>query len=202
LRRTFRLWIFRVPRQLERANKAIAHVYFPDSSFASVVSNGRGDRSVEVGLIGREGMTGLAIILGADRSPNETFMQLDGDGWRLPVGDLRQAREQSTTLLPVLLLYAHAFLAQVTQTALAKGRSKLDERLARRLRMACDRADGDQIKLTHEFLATMLGVRRPGATIALSPLEKQGLIQVRRSTISMIDREGLVELANGAYSAT
>src|SRR5437879_1419497 len=72
------------PLQLERLNKAIEHVYFLDSGFASVVANGQEDRSIEVGLIGREGMTGVAVILGTDRSPNETFMQLPGHGWRVP----------------------------------------------------------------------------------------------------------------------
>src|SRR5882724_9056236 len=79
-----------VPRQLERGNKAIVHVYFPGSGFASVVANGQSDRSIEVGLIGREGMTGTAVILGTDRSTNETFMQLSGDGWRLTVAELRR----------------------------------------------------------------------------------------------------------------
>src|ERR1043165_9048030 len=144
-----------VPRQLERGNKAITHAYFIESGFASVVANGQGDRSIEVGLIGREGMTGVPVILGADRSPNETFMQLAGDGWCLPAADLRRALERSTTLLRSLLLYAHAFLTQVTQTALANGRSKLDERLARWLLMAHDRTDSDELKLTHKFLATM-----------------------------------------------
>jgi CRP-like cAMP-binding protein len=189
-----------VPRQLERANKAIEQVYFPDRGFASVVANGHGGRNVEVGMIGREGMTGIPIVLGADRSSNETFMQLAGGGWRLAAADLRRAMEQNTTLLQPLLLYAHAFLAQVTQTALSNGRSKLDERLARWLLMAHDRADGDQLRLTHDFLATMLGVRRPGVTIALNLLERQGLIRAHRGTISMLDRKGLELLSNGAYS--
>src|SRR5882724_11177758 len=190
-----------VPRQLERGNKAIVHVYFPDSGFASVVANGQDRRGIEVGLIGREGMTGTSIILGADRSPNETFMQLSGDGWRIAAGDLRRATQKSTTLFGSLLLYAHAFLTQVTQTALANGRCKLDERLARWLLMAHERADSDEIKLTHEFLATMLGVRRPGVTVALNLLEKQGLIRVHRGVISLTDRRGLEDLSNGAYSA-
>jgi len=188
-----------VPRQLERGNKAITHAYFIESGFASVVANGQGERSIEVGLIGREGVTGVPIILGADRSPNETFMQLAGDGWRLTVADLRRAMEQSTTLTRSLLLCAHAFLTQVTQTALSNGRSKLDERLARWLLMAHDRADADELKLTHQFLATMLGVRRPGVTVALSLLERQGLIRVHRGVVSLIDRKGLEALSNGAY---
>jgi CRP-like cAMP-binding protein len=190
------------PRQLERRNRAIEHVYFLDSGFASVVANGQSNRSIEVGLIGREGMTGLAVVLGSDRSPNETFMQLAGRGWRLPVARLTDVKSQSGTVFKRLLQWAYIFQIQVTQTALSNGRSKLDERLARWLLMAHDRADGDQIKLTHEFLATMLGVRRPGVTIALNLLERQGLIQVKRGVIAMVDRKGLEELSNGAYGAS
>jgi CRP-like cAMP-binding protein len=182
-----------VPRQLERRNRVIEHVYFPDSGFASVVANGQHDRSIEVGMIGREGMTGIPVILGADRSPNETFIQISGDGWRLAAEDLRRATEQSTTLFRSLLLHAHAFLTQVTQTALSNGR------MARLLLMAHDRADDDQIKLTHEALAAMLGVRRPSVTIALHFLARQGTIRVHRGVISLIDREGLEQLANGSY---
>ena len=190
-----------VPRQLERANKVIEHVYFLDRGFASVVANGQEARSIEVGLIGREGMTGIAVILGTDRSPNEIFMQLAGDGWRVPTDRLRHAQERSATLSRDLLRYAHLFLVQTSQTALSNGRSKIDERLARWLLMAHDRADSDQLKLTHDFLATMLGVRRPGVTVALNLLERQGLIRVKRGVISLIDRKGLQELSNGAYGA-
>ena len=190
-----------IPRQLERRNKAIEHVYFPDSGFASVVANGQEERSIEVGLIGREGMTGVAVVLGTDRSPHETFMQLAGDGWRLPADRLRRAQEMSATLSRQLLRYAHLFLVQTSQTALSNGRSKIDERLARWLLMAHDRADSDQLKLTHDFLATMLGVRRPGVTVALNLLERQGLIRVKRGVISLVDRKGLEELSNGAYGA-
>src|SRR5260221_10608089 len=158
-------------------------------------------RNIEVGLVGREGMTGSPILLGADRSPNETFMQIDGHGWRMRTVDLRQAIEQSGTLSRVLLKYVHTFLVQVTQTALSNGRSTLDERLSRWLLMAHDRADDDEIRLTHEFLSTMLGVRRPGVTIALSLLEKSGLIRAHRGLITILDRRALEKMSNGAYGA-
>jgi len=184
---------------LERPNRVIEHVYFPDSGFASVVANAKNERSIDVGMIGREGMTGTAVILGTDRSPNETFMQIAGDGWRLAAEELRRATEQSTTLFRSLLLSANAFLAQVTQTALSNGSSKLEQRIARLLLMAHDRADGDEIRLTHEAFAAMLGVRRPGVTIALHFLEKQDVIRVHRGAISLIDRARLDGLAHGSY---
>jgi hypothetical protein len=160
------------------------------------------DRSIEVGLIGREGMSGLAVVMGTDRSPNETFMQVAGGGQRISAAKLRPRMEQSGTLRRAFLCYAHAFAIQTAYTAMANGRSKLEERLARWLLMAHDRLDGDELPLTHEFIAMMLGVRRPGVTVALSLLENDGLIHANRGAISIIDRKGLEESSNGAYGAS
>jgi CRP-like cAMP-binding protein len=185
--------------QLERRNRVIEHVYFFESGLASVVANGSGDGSVEVGLIGREGMSGLAVVMAADRTPNETFMQVAGKGLRIAAPALNRAMEQSASLRRALLRYGHAFFVQTAYTAMANGRSKLEERLARWLLMAHDRIDGDELALTHEFLALMLGVRRPGVTVALNLLESSGLIQAGRGRIAIIDREGLEKSSNGAY---
>ena len=99
-----------------------------------------------------------------------------------------------------MLRYAHAFLLQTTTTALANGRSKTEERLARWLLMADDRIDGDELPLTHEFLGLMLGTHRPGVTIALQALERAGLISGRRRSITILDRKKLEKSANGAYA--
>jgi len=187
-------------KQLEKRNTPIKAVYFIENGFASVVANGTG-RSIEVGLVGREGMTGLAVVLGSDRAMNDTYMQAAGHGQSITTGDLRGAMDQSPALHRFFLRYCHAFMVQTAQTALANGRSKLEERLARWLLMANDRLDGDQVPLTHEFLSTMLGVRRPGVTQALSLLEKKGLIEARRRAISIRDRAGLRKISNGAYGA-
>ena len=188
-----------VRKQLEAPNKRIDRVYFIEHGFASVVANGSGHRGIEVGLIGREGMTGLAVIMGTDRSPHETFIQAAGNGQGMAAAKLRQGMEQSATLHRSMLRYGHAFVVQTGHTAMANGRSKVEERLARWLLMAHDRLDGDELPLTHEFLAIMLGVRRPGVTVALNLLEKDGLIDANRGVISIIDRKGLEEKSNGAY---
>jgi CRP-like cAMP-binding protein len=189
-----------VRKQLEARNKAIDAIYFIEHGIASVVADGTG-RSIEVGLIGREGMTGLAVVMGSDRSPHETFMQVGGDGQRIAAGKLRQLTEENPTLHRLLLRYGHAFVIQTAQTALANGRSKVEERLARWLLMANDRLDGNRVPLTHEFLSTMLGVRRPGVTLALKHLEDQGLIQAKRGAIVIVDRTRLRKISNGAYGA-
>ena len=189
-----------VRKQLENRNKAIEHVYFIEHGFASVVANGTG-RSIEVGLIGREGMTGLAVVMGTDRSPHDTFIQAAGDAQRISAAALRSAMEQSPALHRFFLRYGHAFVIQTAQTALANGRSKIEERLARWLLMAQDRLDGDEVPLTHEFLSVMLGVRRPGVTVTLDLLEKQGLIRAKRGVVVILDRTGLRKISNGAYGA-
>ena len=113
--------------------------------------------------------------------------------------DLRQAMQTSPTLQPFLLRYAQAFMIQTAHTALANGRAKIHERLARWLLMAHDRIDGDQLALVHEFLALMLGVRREGVTIALQELEGEGLIRTTRGNITIVDRKGLEKTADGSY---
>jgi CRP-like cAMP-binding protein len=185
---------------LETPDRAIEHVYFPESGFASVVSAGADQ--VEVGIIGREGMTGLAVVLGTDRTPNGTFIQNAGTGLMMAATELRRLMKISVPLRDMLTLYAHTFLIQATQTARANGRSKIEERLARWLLMAHDRLESDELVITHEFLSMMLGVRRPGVTIALSFLEKTALITTHRGVISIIDRRGLKRTANGAYGVS
>jgi len=110
-----------------------------------------------------------------------------------------QAIEKSTTLHRVFLRYAHTFLNQATRTAVANGRAKIEERLARWLLMAADRLDGGELPLTHEFLAMMLGVRRPGVTVAIQALEREGVIARRRGRIVITNRKALEKRSNGTY---
>lgn len=182
---------------LAQANRPIKAVYFPESGFASVVVNT--GKPIEVGLIGREGMTGLPVVFGGDRNDNETYMQAAGQGRCMRANGLRNAIEKSRTLHNALLRYALAFLNQTTRTAVANGRSKIEERLARWLLMAQDRLGSPELPLTHEFLAMMLSVRRPGVTVAVQHLEREGVIAKRRGRIVICNREKLEKLSNGTY---
>jgi CRP-like cAMP-binding protein len=186
-------------RKLERRGYPIEWIYFLDSGLASVVVTAGVDRSLEVGVIGKEGMTGLAALLGVNKSPHEIFMQTPGQARRISVSTLRQAMKQSATLQHTLLLYAHTLVLQMSYTALASGRYQLEERLARWLLMALDRAQGPTVYLTHDSLAVMLGTRRAGVTVALGELRKRGLIQLIRGGITVIDRGALEDAANGSY---
>ena len=187
-----------VRRQLAARNKRVQQVYFPESGFASVVADG--GREIELGIIGREGMTGMSVVMqNDDRAPHETYMQLAGHGQRVEAERLREAIDASRTLHRVMLNVAHAFMVQMAQTALANGRSKVEERLARWLLMANDRVDGNELRLTQEFLGIMLGVQRPGVTIAMQGLERLGLIAHKRGMITILNRAALQKTSNGTY---
>ena len=188
-----------VRKVLERRGKPIKAVYFPETGFASVVANGD-TRPIEVGVIGREGMTALPVVLGGDRNEHEMFMQAAGHGHCLRSQDVREAMAKSRSLQASFLRYVQAFLSQTAQTAVANGRSKVEERLARWLLMADDRIDSDELPLTHEFLAMMLAVRRPGVTVAIQELERQGVISRKRGRIVLVDRKALETMSNGTYA--
>lgn len=184
---------------LESANKPVKHNYFIYSGLASVIAIGRNGHRLEVGIIGREGMSGLPVVLGNDRSPNETFIQVEGSGARIAADDLRQAMRKSVSLSRILLNFVNAFLIQTSHTALSNGTANIEQRLARWLLMAQDRLGGKEVPLTHEFLSLMLGVRRAGVTGALNQLDRKGVIRLSRGRIEIVDRDGLINSANGSY---
>jgi CRP-like cAMP-binding protein len=188
-----------VRHRLADANRPISHAFFLEAGVASTAASVRQDVPIEIGIVGREGVANLPVLVGTDRSPNNTYMQIGGNGLSILADDLRKAMDQSPTLTQVLLRFVHVFMVQTASTVLANGRATIAERLARWLLMARDRVDQDELPLTHEFLAIMLGVRRPGVTAALSEFERRGLIDGKRGVITMLDREGLELAANGYY---
>jgi CRP-like cAMP-binding protein len=190
----------RFRQKLQTPNRRVRTAYFPDSGIASVVAIGGGSRSqAEVAIIGNEGMTGLPIVLGVERSPYEVFVQVKGHGRCILAVNLEMAMERSETLRAVLFNYAHVYEVQASYTALANAKGSLEEKLARWLLMAQDRVAADELDLTHEFLSLMLGVRRAGVTVALQHFVERGLITARRATIVIEDRDGLQEAAHGLY---
>jgi CRP-like cAMP-binding protein len=184
---------------LERPNRSIDAVYFPEAGFASVVAVQSSGKEIEVGLIGREGMTGLPIVFGDHRSPHATYIQAAGTGKRMLATELHKALQISPSLRNSLLKFAQAFGVQTTHTAICNSRFKLDVRLARWLLMAHDRIGEDSLPLTHEFLSIMLGVRRPGVTEAIHALRDRGLISYRRGLITVKHRKAMERRAGTAY---
>jgi CRP-like cAMP-binding protein len=187
-------------RRLQSANRRIDTVYFPESGLASVVAVAGGERKQsEVAIVGYEGLVGIPIILADDRSPQEIFMQVEGEGQSMPALAFREALDQSESLSRTCLHFAHVFAIQGAYTALANARGNIEQRLARWLLMAQDRLQRSELALTHDFLALMLGVRRPGVTVGLQHFATRGIISHARGSVTILDREGLIESANGLY---
>ena len=170
-----------------------------EAGIASVVAVQSDETRVEVGLIGCEGMSGTAVVLGGDQSPHSTYMQVAGEGQRIAADELRKAMDASASLHSLLLKFVQVFMVQTAHTAIANARAHIDQRLARWILMAHDRTRDDTLPLTHEFLALMLGVRRAGVTEALQSLKRQKLIDNGRNQIMVLNRKGIERMAGKSY---
>jgi CRP-like cAMP-binding protein len=185
-------------QDIERPNRRIEFVCFPETGIASVVAT-HSETKVEVGLIGCEGMSGTAVVLDGDRSPHSTYVQVAGQAQQITADKLRKAMIASESLRSVLLKFAQVFMVQTAHTAIANARSHIDQRLARWILMAHDRTRDNNLPLTHEFLALMLGVRRAGVTEALQSLGRRKLIDNGRNLIVLRNRKGLERVAGKSY---
>src|SRR5215207_3675663 len=186
---------------LIEAGETIQSVCFPEHGIVSILADTSEGR-IEVGIIGPEGTAGLPVVLGIDRSPHGYLVQAAGEALRITAQDLRTALRQSPSLHAGFLRYAHALMVQTVQTAYANAGFSLEARLARWILMTDARLDTDELPLTHDFLAMMLGVRRPGVTIAVQSLEGNRLIRAKRGHITVLDRTGLEGVADSAYGAS
>lgn len=180
-------------------DQPITQVYFPEAALGSVVATSPEGHRIEASMIGAEGMTGLAVVLAADRTPHQTVVQIEGAALRISAGALRAALARSPSLTAMMLRFAKALYIQTTYTALSNASHGVDERLARWLLMCHDRCAGDEMPLTHEFLSIMLAVRRPSVTTSLHVLEGLHLIRAERGKVLVRDRAGLEDFARDAY---
>ncbi len=185
--------------RLEPPNTPIESCFFLSDGIASVVVTGKNGKTIEVGLIGREGVTGSAAILGGTQTPNTIYMQVAGHGHQIAARHLKEAMRKSGSLSETLTKFVHAIMIQKSQTALVNSKGRIEERLARWLLMAHDRVPAPKFHITHEFLALMLGVRRPGVTEALHQLEGKSLIRSNRNEVVIRDRAGLEAVADWCY---
>jgi CRP-like cAMP-binding protein len=180
-------------------NEPIGAAWFLNSGLSSIIAMSGENHGIEVGLTGREGIIGLPLLLDADRTPHRVFMQVAGAGHQIVAADLQRVLDESPSLRKLLLRYVQVFSTQTAYTALSNTVHTVEERLARWLLMSHDRQDGDEIPLTHDFLALMLGVRRPSVTIALHSLEGLGFIRATRGLVTIRRRPELEEFAGAAY---
>ena len=186
-------------QMIEQPNVPIEHVYFPESGIASLITSDGGSRKMEAGPFGWEGMSGMPVLMHADRSPYGTLVQVAGTAHRIEAERLRGLVHDRPGLRRLLLRYAMAFMVQTTQTGLSAAFGVLEQRLARWLLMIHDRVDGNELVLTHDFIALMLAVRRPGVTLTIHELEGRALIRSTRGHLLVRDRRGLEQLSGRFY---
>lgn len=185
---------------LVRPDVPIETVYFPEGGIVSIVASGPDKRRTEVGLFGWEGMSGVSVLLAADRTPHETFVQVDGTtALHISVVALLDAMASSVSLQALLHRYAHVHAVQVAAAVVTLAGYNIEQRLARWLLMCHDRIPGDDIALTHEFLSMMLGTRRAGVTEAMHVLEGDHLVHSSRGHVLVCDRQHLIDLAGTSY---
>ena len=177
----------------------IERCFFFESGVASVVTSTAAGKQAEVGIIGREGMVDVSAVMGGASTPLEVFIQMPGEAYVIPTGELTAIIDDSRDFRRLLLGFAHSFLIQVSHTALATVTLTIEDRLARWLLMSCDRSEHETFPITHEFLSLMLGVRRAGVTDALNKLAGVGLIATSRGQITILNRAALEERAGDSY---
>jgi CRP-like cAMP-binding protein len=179
----------------------ITAVWFVESGWVSLVTTLDDGMQAEVGLVGREGMVGLPLIVGIDTAFSEAFVQADGTALQMDASAFRHAVTEYPELQTLLFRYQEAMHAQTTQTAACNGRHDVKQRLARWLLMAHDRAEGDKLQITQEFLALMLCVYRPTVSGAASALQRAGIIRYGRGHITVLDRSALEAASCGCHRA-
>lgn len=184
---------------LYEAGGRIRHVYFPIDCLISLLTAVDQRRTLEVGMVGNEGMTGMPFILGMGVSGVRALVQGSGRALRMAAGPFRTEFDRNPPLRQALFRYTYALMAQISQTAACNRFHEAEARLARWLLMTRERVASDEFPLTHEFLAHMLGLRREGVTEAARALKVRGLIDYRRGNIQILDVKGLKASACTCY---
>jgi CRP-like cAMP-binding protein len=184
---------------LYKPQVVINNVYFPSSGIISLLAGGDGHASLEVGLVGNEGVLGLPVFMGVNSSRTLAVVQGAGSAMKMKAATFRRWCSDGGALPAILRRYAHSRLTQITQVAVCNQFHPIDSRLARWLLMTHDRMGDDEFQLTQEFLSNMLGVRREGVSKAAGDLQKQNLIQYSRGRLEILDRPGLEATSCGCY---
>jgi len=185
---------------LYEPEERIEHVYFPTEGVISLLTAFGDGATVEAGVIGREGMLGTAVVMGAKTTPHQALVQADGHALKMAAHDLKATLEGDGLLLDLLLHFTNALFTQVAQTAGCNRAHSLEQRLARWLLLTHDRVEQDEFAITQDFLSRMLGVRRAGVSVAANTLREMRAIDYRRGKVVVLDRSGLENASCECYS--
>ena len=172
-------------------DEALKHVYFPTTAIVSLLYTMENGASAEMGVVGCDGLVGIAVFMGGDTTPNRAVVQSAGSAFRLELKVFRDEFRRVKELHRLLLLYTQALLTQMSQTAVCNRLHSVEQQLCRWLLLSHDRLKSDELVMTQELIANMLGVRREGVSAAAHRLQQAGLIRYRRGHITIVDRHGL-----------
>jgi CRP-like cAMP-binding protein len=179
---------------------SVSHVYFPTTSIVSLLHILECGASAEVAVVGNEGVVGISSFMGGSSTPYQSVVRGAGSGLRLPVSALMRAFEQGGPVAELLLRYTQALMTQISQTAVCNRHHSVDQQLCRWLLFSLDRLRSNELWITQELIANLLGVRREGVTVAAGRLQKEGLIRYSRGQITVVDRPALERRSCECYS--
>ena len=177
-----------------------AYVYFPTTAIVSLLYMTREGASAEIAVVGKEGMVGVALVMGGNATPSQSVVHSAGQGYRLPAQAVKTEVERGGPVLHMLLRYTQSLIAQVAQTAACNRHHSIDQQFSRRLLLGLDRSPSDELVMTQELVASLLGVRREGVTAAALKLQQAGVIRYRRGHIAVLDRKRLEQHTCECYA--
>ena len=192
--------LFTAGQTLWETNSLLTHVYFPTTAIITLRYGAKRSSTADVAVVGSEGIIGVAVVMGSDRTWSRAEVQSGGDGFRLNVRVMKDELARTGPVLSLLLRYTQALITQITQTAVCNRLHCLDQRLCRRLLVILDRWSSDELAMTHDLIANALGVRREGVTQAADKLRQAGIIHYSRGHIAVLDRAGLEAASCECYS--
>ncbi|MHC6225657.1 Crp/Fnr family transcriptional regulator [Pseudomonas sp. X10] len=185
---------------LYESGDALCHVYFPTDAIVSLLYVMENGASAEISVVGNEGLIGVAVFMGGESTPSRAIVQSAGHAYRLPGQRLKDEFNRHGELLQLMLRYTQALIIQMAQTAVCNRHHSIDQQLCRWLLLSLDRLQGDELCMTQELIANMLGVRREGVTDAAGKLQRQGVIEYSRGRIKVLDRVRLEQLTCECYA--
>jgi CRP-like cAMP-binding protein len=181
------------------SGERLEHIYFPTTSIVSLLYTMENGTSAEIGVVGNEGVVGIALFMGGETTPNRAVVQSGGLSRRMRIGALKEEFRRGGPFQQLLLRYTQALITQMSQTAVCNRLHTVDQQLCRWLLLSHDRLDSNELTMTQELIANMLGVRREGVTVAAGRLQEAGLIRYHRGHITIVDRTGLEARACECY---